>query len=174
MIQLEPANSEAPLVALFRHNLWANLRLLDACAALDEQQLAATTEGVYGPIYDTLNHIVRAERSYLNHLTDIPQGTPPPWEDRPDIAALRKYARETGEGLIKEAAAATPSDIVHLQWDEKRWPIPAGMIFTQSITHSTEHRSQVMTILTRQGIAPPDLSGWAFIEGHVQPTPIEE
>ncbi|MFW6183588.1 MAG: DinB family protein [Chloroflexota bacterium] len=167
------AESEAPLATLFRHNLWANLRLLDACAALDEQQLAATTEGVYGSIYDTLNHIVRAERGYLNDLIGVPQGTPPPWEERPELPALRKHMRETGEGLIAAATAAKPTGVVHLQWDGMRWPIPAGMIFSQSITHSTEHRSQVLTILTQQGIEPPDLSGWAFIEAHVQPTPIE-
>lgn len=170
--QSESAEGDTPLVMLFRHNLWANLRLLDACAKLDEQQLQATTAGVYGPIYDTLNHVVRSERGYLNHLTGIPQGTPPPWEEKPDIAALRKYAQQTGEGLIAAAAATEASDVVHLQWDGKRWPVPASMILNQTINHSTEHRSQVMTLLTQQGIEPPDLSGWAFVEAHVQPTPI--
>ena len=44
---------ETALVTLFRHNLWANLGLIDACATLDEAQLAATAVGTYGTIYDT-------------------------------------------------------------------------------------------------------------------------
>lgn len=170
--QPDGPEGDLPLVALFRHNLWANLRLLDACAALSAQQLAATTAGTYGAIYDTLRHVVRAENSYLNHLTGVPQGTPPPWEEKPDLAALRRYAQHTGEGLIAAAAATQAGDVVQLQWDEKRWPVPASLILTQAITHSTEHRAQVMTVMTQQGAEPPDLSGWAYIEEHVTPAPV--
>ncbi|RIK37445.1 MAG: hypothetical protein DCC55_24255 [Chloroflexi bacterium] len=60
---------ETPLAELLHHHLWANLRLLDTCAALDEEQLGASTPGTFGSIRATLFHIARAEQSYLAHLT---------------------------------------------------------------------------------------------------------
>jgi len=52
------------LTTLFHHNRWANLRLLEQCAALTDDQLDATLVGAYGSIRDTLQHIATAERSY--------------------------------------------------------------------------------------------------------------
>jgi len=54
-------------------------------------------------------------------------------------------------------------------WRRRR-PVPASLILTQAINHATKHRAQVMTILTQQGVEPPDLSGWAYVEEHVPPT----
>ena len=38
------------LTTLFSHNLWANLRLLERCAALTSEQLDATISGAFGSI----------------------------------------------------------------------------------------------------------------------------
>jgi len=172
--QPDVAPGDAPLVALFRHNLWANVRLLDACVALDDQQLAATTAGTFGTIYDTLLHIVAGEQSYLRRLTGQEPENPLRRDDKPDVAALRAHAQRAGEGLIDFAAGTGVSEIRHLEWDEHGWPVPASLILTQAINHANEHRAQVMTILTQQGVEPPDLSGWAYIEEHVVPTPLED
>jgi len=32
------------------------------------------------------------------------------------------------------------------------------------INHATEHRAQIMAILTQLGIQPPDLDGWSYFE----------
>jgi uncharacterized damage-inducible protein DinB len=53
------------LVDFYKHHLWANLGLLDACAHLTDKQLNASAPGTYGRIGDTLVHPVRAEESYL-------------------------------------------------------------------------------------------------------------
>jgi uncharacterized damage-inducible protein DinB len=168
--QPELSKSDLPLITLFQHNLWANLRLLDACTALDEEQLAAATVGTYGAIYDTIRHFVRSEQGYLNLLTLKKQGVPLGWDDNPGISVLRSYAQRSGEGLIAVAAEAAPSDVVEIKWhDGRRFPVPASLILTQAITHAAEHRAQVMTNLTRQGIEPPDLSAWSYVEEHVPP-----
>jgi uncharacterized damage-inducible protein DinB len=57
------------LTTLFSHNLWANLRLLERCAELTTDQLAATIPGAFGSIHDTLQHIVTAEHSYFSRLS---------------------------------------------------------------------------------------------------------
>lgn len=153
---------ETALVTMFRHNVWANLKLLDICAALDEAQLAATAVGTYGPIADTLSHLVRAEQGYLYLLTgDSPVARMRP-EDKPAIATLRENARLFGEGLMAVAAGVTPSSMAHSVEEDGRWALPAGVVLAQAINHATEHRAHIMTILTQIGIQPPELDCWAF------------
>jgi uncharacterized damage-inducible protein DinB len=153
---------ETALVTMFRHNRWANLALFDACAALDEAQLAATAIGTYGTIYDTLHHLVRAEQGYLYMLTGDSPVARMRRENKPDLATLRENARLFDEGLIAVAAAVTPSAMAHSVEDDGQWALPAGVVLTQVINHATEHRAHIMTILTQIGIQPPELDGWAF------------
>ena len=47
------------LVTLYEHNTRANLRLLDFCAGLSDEQLDASAPGTFGRVRDTLVHIVR-------------------------------------------------------------------------------------------------------------------
>ena len=169
--EIEPTPGDAPLAALFRHNLWANLTLFDACAALDEAGLATAAVGTYGAIYDTLRHIVGAEQGYLIHLTGRQPERRVSREERPALAELRALARQSGAELIAVAAAATPADVATLHWDDRRWPYPFGLILNQVINHATEHRAQVMTSLTQLGIEPPDLSGWAYADPYIAPLP---
>ena len=56
------------LVELYRHNLWANLKLLDLCAGLTEEQLVLSEPGTYGRVRDTLVHLVGAEGRYVTTL----------------------------------------------------------------------------------------------------------
>ncbi len=53
----------------FTYNLWANLRLLDACAHLSDAQLDATTKGTFGSVRETLMHLFAAEEGYVRALT---------------------------------------------------------------------------------------------------------
>jgi uncharacterized damage-inducible protein DinB len=70
------------LTTLFMHNLWANLRILEACAALTAQQLDSTLTGTYGSIRDTLEHIDISEKAYFSRIStgqryDHPDDAPP-------------------------------------------------------------------------------------------------
>jgi uncharacterized damage-inducible protein DinB len=53
------------LTDAFEHHVWANERILDACAACTEKQLTLPVPGTYGPIVDTLRHLVQADSFYL-------------------------------------------------------------------------------------------------------------
>ena len=170
-----PAPGDTPLVMLFRHNLWANLRLIDTCLALDPVQLGETAAGTYGTIYDTLQHIAGADQWYLSLLT----GRRPPIRlrrgDHADLAVIREQAAISGAGLIAAAATVSPGDIVYMDDDDDKdlvWPTPATIILTQVINHATEHRSQVMTLLTQLGMEPEELSGWTYMDANIKVTPI--
>jgi len=161
MVQLTNPN---PLVELFRHNTWATLRLLDDCATLDEGQLDATVAGTMGSIRDTLTHIAGAEERYAARFT----GQYPAEELEeigfPGSVALRAMIEASGAVLGAQAATRPATEVLTLQRAGRVEQIPAGIIFIQAINHATEHRAQIATILTQQGITPPEMDGWTFWE----------
>jgi uncharacterized damage-inducible protein DinB len=153
------------LAEFFKHNLWANLRLLDACAGLTGAQLGATVPGTFGPLGATLVHLVAAEESYLARLAQA-ERPDRAWADGPfpGVAALRERASRNGEALVAAAQQETAARVLHGTWRGERYALPVGMILLQAINHATEHRAHVATILSQLGIVPPDLDGWAYAE----------
>ncbi len=151
------------LAELFKHNAWANDRLLEVCAGLDSHQLNATVEGTFGTIGETLAHIAGAESSYYARFTggswEEARLTP---EEEGDVAALRERLRRSGAGFVALAERMSADEVLEGTWRGNPYAIPASILLTQVINHATEHRSQIATILTQQGIEPPDFSGWAW------------
>lgn len=150
------------LATLFGHNLWANLSLLELCAGLSDEQLDATIVGGFGSIRDTLDHIVKAEQSYFSRVSTGQRLNRPDDEPPMTIAEMIDAARVTGAGFIEWAPRVQPGDTVPIDWDGTMREVPKTVLLTQAINHATEHRAQVMAILTQLGIEPPELSGWEY------------
>ena len=154
---MQPADT---LTTLFSHNLWANLRLLERCAALSSAQLEATISGTYGSIRDTLQHIVTGEQLYFSLIStgqryDRPEDAPPM-----TLAEMMDTVRTTGAGLIEWAPKVQAVDTAQNDSDD----VPKTIILTQAINHATEHRAQIMAILTQLGIQPPELDSWTYFD----------
>lgn len=152
------------LTILFQHNLWANLGILETCANLTDEQLDTTTVGTYGSVRDTLEHIVHAEQAYFSRIST--GKLYPRQKDTPPltIVEMTKIVEATGSGLIEWAPKVKADDTVNLDWEGTPRDVPKTILLTQAINHATEHRAQVMAILTQLGIEPPDLSGWAYFD----------
>lgn len=152
------------LTTLFSHNLWANLRLLECCANLTNEQLNSTVIGTFGSLHDTFQHIVTAEQSYFSRITTGQRYNRP--DDAPPltIAEMLEISQRTGAGLIPWASKVQPDDVVQVDWDGEPRDIPKTILLTQAINHATEHRAQIMAILTQLGIEPPELDGWQFFD----------
>ena len=159
------------LVELFRHNQWANARLLEACSGLSDDVLRANVVGTYGEIWDTLVHFVRSEEGYLHRLeTGQPRTSAQGEPDGLDVGQLRERSLVSGDRLIAVAESFVSGDRYPVEWEDgKIHNIPAEIYLAQAITHATEHRSQVCTILTQQGIEPPDVSVWAWCDDVIIP-----
>jgi len=147
------------LTDLFRHNRWANERILEACRDLTDAQRATAVQGTYGELGYTLIHIVRAESWYLKLLTGweppVRWEIPGPW---PGIDVLIERSRFTGYRLSELADQLDPTAVLDVNEDK----VPTSVVLVQIINHATEHRSQAATILTQLGIEPPALDGWNF------------
>lgn len=154
------------LTNLFRHNQWANLRLLEACAELDDQQMQASIPGSQGTIRDTLEHITTAELSYFARISTGQRWQRPEDWTPMTLEAMTESLRVTGEGLVEWAGKVQAGDTVMLDWDGTPRQVPKSTILTQVINHATEHREQVKATMTDLGIEPPDLSSWNYFDEH--------
>ncbi len=157
----------SPIETLFRHNLWANRCLFEQCAGLTDEQLDnSSTVGSYGSIRDTLRHIALSERSYLHRITTgqpyrHPHAAPPLTLDE-----LQGSIQRSGEGFVAAAPQVQPEESVEVDWDGTPRRVPKTVLLLQAINHATEHRTQIMAMLTQLGIEPPELSGWRYFDEH--------
>ena len=139
-----------------------NVQNCEACAAWSAEQPNASLTGAFGSIHDILQHIATAERSYFSRIsTGAPYRRP---QDAPPltIAEMSESLRASGAGLIEWAPKIQPGDTVRVDWEGAPREVPKTILLTQAINHATEHRSQVMAILTQLGIQPPELDGWTY------------
>ena len=68
------------LVDPLRHNSWATREFLAFCRDFSPEQLQATSEGTYGSILATFQHIIGAEGRYRYRLS----GEEPEWRRKPE------------------------------------------------------------------------------------------
>jgi uncharacterized damage-inducible protein DinB len=152
-----------PLLAdAFGHHTWATLQLLDACAALDDAQLATAVPGTYGSIIDTLRHIVDGDVFYLNVLSG---GQPRPFDkDGSDIQAMRAVVEASGVEWQRLVAGELEPLAVVVEHEDSGYEThaPLGIRLAQALYHGTDHRSQVCTALTTIGVEPPPIEVWDF------------
>lgn len=149
------------LAKLFEHNRWANLRAVASCAGLTDEQLDATVPGTAGSVRETLMHIAGAEQRYVMRLSgrQVTYGERDGW---PGVEPLRQALDESGHTLLELVERADPDEVLRGEHQGRLVALSVATVYVQAINHATEHRAQIATILTQQGVAPPDFSGWAW------------
>lgn len=151
-------------VELYKHHLWANLGLLDACEQLSDAALDAGATGTYGAIRDTLVHLLAAEGRYLAAMTASGEAPDALKEGAsPGLTELKSHAQATGDRLIALAERVTSNEVISVERAGRLYEIPISVFFAQAINHGTEHRAHVCTALTQQGIEPPNLDVWTYL-----------
>jgi uncharacterized damage-inducible protein DinB len=163
-----------PLLAdAFDHHVWATLRVIEACLPLSGEQLARNAQGTYGPILDTMRHIVGADAGYLFALSGGRIAVID--EDQMDLPELRSVMAGHQAAWTTVVAESHDPDVVvtrHRE-DGSVSHAPVGIRLAQALDHGTDHRSQICTALTELGIEPPEIDAWAFAseEGRLSETP---
>jgi uncharacterized damage-inducible protein DinB len=154
---VDPAH---PLDHVLRHNTWATVTLLEFCRALDAGALESQSNGTYGTLYGTLQHLVGAEQWYVQLLTGELLGPARIRRDeRRSLDDLTATAKATGTRVLP--VPATDDVARRIDMREGR-SSTVGVILAQLIHHGNEHRTQATTILGANGIEPPPLSGWGY------------
>jgi uncharacterized damage-inducible protein DinB len=155
---------DSVLVKLFNHNAWANLLLLESCAGLTDAQLDAAAVGGYGSIRDTLTHLLVAEQNYVNQVNGRLPAVPLQKGQWPGFVTATAAAQWSSAELLQIARTARADTVHRVPPPRPAVEYKLSTLIVQAITHSTEHRTQIATILTTLGVEPPDLSGWHYME----------
>jgi uncharacterized damage-inducible protein DinB len=150
------------LVKLFEHNNWANQQIIQACSALNDEQLdAEPNSATIGSIRRTLVHLVSAQQGYLSLLT-----LPVAARKRVSLpfTELEESARRSGEGLLALARNESGQQLNSQLQTTDGYQVDPWVVMVQVINHATEHREQINSMLSALDITPPDLDGWSYGE----------
>lgn len=152
-----------PLAEIFKYNRWANLELLNACAALTDEQLDTRGAGTSGTVRELLMHVVGGQQTFVHRSTgklvggDLGRGST--W---PGFDALLDLATQTSDQLIEIAQGLGDDSDVVLPYGGKAYSFPRSFILTHAAEHAVEHRTEIKCALAQMGIATPDLDGWSY------------
>jgi uncharacterized damage-inducible protein DinB len=149
------------LARIFEHNQWANARIIEACAALTEEQLdAEPVSATKGSIRETLRHLVGSEEWYTFRLAGRERTLPE--EGWPGFDALRQAPQSTGEALLALARDPAGKDWSVQYTASDGYVVTPWVVMVQVINHATEHREQIKSMLTALGVAVPEIDGWDY------------
>lgn len=155
--------SQSLLADAFGHHVWASLRLIDTCLALNSEQLETAVPGTYGSILDTMRHLVGTDSWYLFDITgDRARRIE---EDQMDLRQLRAAIEDDGTAWFQLLAQDPDPNAVLKEVDENdgyERDAPVGIRLAQALHHGTDHRSQICTALTTLDVEPPAIDVWDF------------
>lgn len=142
-------------------NYWANRRLLGAVEALPAEAFSREIgrEFSFSTLQGMLVHIMGAELIWLGRWRGISPGTPERADAYATLAALRaRWERTEADfrGFVDGLGEADLARVVEtrtLAGDPYRAAL--WQMIQHVVNHGTHHRSEVATMLTRLGAAPP-------------------
>lgn len=145
------------------YNAWANRRLYDAAAAMDDGQRKRDVGAVFGSLHGTLNHLIVTDRIWMRRFTgEGPEHKRLDEVPYPDFDELRAAREVEDERLIGFAASVTPealaADFSYVRTSTPE-PItqPLGPAVAHLFNHQTHHRGQCHHMITAAGGEAPPL-----------------
>lgn len=151
-----------------RYNRWANRRLYEACAGLDDAARKRDRSAFFGSIHGTLNHLLVGDRIWLSRLNGQPHGIKSLDQILfDDFDALRE-AREIEDGRAIDLVDGLTEDKLQTVL---RYANMAGtpqetrrdIVYLHIFNHQTHHRGQAHCLLSQAGIEAPPLDLIYFI-----------
>ena len=149
------------LLQLVRYNTWSNRCVFDLCDTVAPALLRETDQGSIGSVEMTLKHLIGVEESYLAMLRgeDLTKrsGSLEAYEAQ-NLAWFSGRATELGGGYLALVAGrdeAWLSSPMQVPWFDFPMTMRDGLL--QTLTHSAQHRGQVLSVLGAQGVAVPDV-----------------
>jgi uncharacterized damage-inducible protein DinB len=151
-----------------RNNAWANGRLLEVCLTLSQVEFEAERTGFFPSIRETLNHILKVDRYYLDALMEEGRGRAVFEEAEPQTAADLMVSQAELDGRLIDfcdgLAEADLSRVVRQDRGEKGvFSERIDLTLLHLFQHQVHHRGQVHAMLSGAGVAPPQLDEF-FLE----------
>jgi uncharacterized damage-inducible protein DinB len=153
----------SPVDILLSHDRWATAQLLEACAALSDEQFHRRFDIGPGSLHDTTTHIVGAMRRWGDMLAGREQ-RPRLEGTRRSVAELQALSDEISSDFAATARKYPPEEIVSGTRDGRTYTFPRGVVITHVATHGMHHRAQCLNMLRQLGVQPlpaSDVIQWA-------------
>jgi uncharacterized damage-inducible protein DinB len=146
--------ADHPLLDLVDYNRWANYQLFEMVERASADGLETSQAGMYGSILETLTHLVNVERNFIRRIRDEPRER----LSNLSVAELRTVL----DGLAPTYAEtlAGESDLerqVFIPWLDDGVNIRLTDAVIQPITHSIQHRADIIGALSRAGADAPEM-----------------
>jgi len=158
----------ALFVTLARYSQWAGARLETELAKLTPAQRNASSAANFGSILAIANHLVLADRLWLNRFTG--QGQPVERLDAAPYAELAELglARRVEEDrclayLLTLDPARLHGTLRYATTNGARQVQPLALCLTQFFNHQAHHRGQMHGMMGAFGITAADIDFIAYV-----------
>jgi uncharacterized damage-inducible protein DinB len=154
------------LRTLFQYNLWADLRLLDACSALTAEQFTRNLGSSFSSVRDTVAHLYGAEWVWNERIQGRSPAALVSGAQFPDLASLRAKLEEMDRYYLDYVSKLTQQDldqVIHYKsFTGDPFSNPLWQTLHQLTNHASYHRGQVTTMLRQLGVkaVSTDLIGY--------------
>lgn len=147
-----------------RYNRWANRRLYDVAATLDDAALRKNSGAYFGSIHATLNHILVVDRIWTSRILGEYHGVTGLEQIlHEDFEALRTARNAMDEHIIRLVDRLSVGMDGGLDKEVRYRAVkgrdkhasPARHILLTLFNHQTHHRGQIHCLLTQAGIKEP-------------------
>jgi uncharacterized damage-inducible protein DinB len=141
-----------PADTLLQQDRWATGALLDACAALTDDQLDREFEMGLGTLRRTITHTLAAKRAWTDVLNEasirdrLEEGPPR------SVAELRDLAQTIDDEFDQAATAKPLESTVDAERGGRSFSFVRAHILTHVATHAFHHRAQCQNMLRRLGV----------------------
>jgi len=138
------------------YNAWANRRLYDAAAELDDADYRADHGAFFSSVHGTLNHLLVGDRIWMHRFTgegpSLTKLNAILYEDFAGLRAAREAEDDrivayVGDGTIRYRLISNPANIEQ----------QLRHALVHFFNHQTHHRGQAHCLLTRITDAAPSL-----------------
>jgi uncharacterized damage-inducible protein DinB len=142
---------------LFAYNRWANGRILDATAPLDNDQFTRDLGSSHASVRDTLVHILGAEWIWLCRWRGVsPRTITPGWESFDRVQLVAQWQRHEADqagylAQLTDDLLSRPVDYSNMRGQP--FTVPLEHLLRHVVNHSSYHRGQVTTMLRQLGFA---------------------
>lgn len=145
-----------------RYNRWANRRLYDACAQLDDSEYRKPRRAFFGSIHGTLNHLLVGDRIWLGRIEGKDSGLSRLdailYDDFGALRAAREAEDERAIRMVDGIGDARLGEMLvyrTTRGEPQRTPLDG--VLGHLFNHQTHHRGQVHDMLSQTPVPSPPL-----------------
>ena len=143
------------LERLLDYTVWANHRVMRACATLEGDDFRRELGGSFGTIRSTLAHVMNSEWIWLERWKGVSPSRPPDESEHLNIVVLRdrwtaieEHRRVWLEALPESEVGGI---IRYRNLAGEAYEAPLWQLVQHVANHSTYHRGQVIVLLKQAG-----------------------